>query len=343
MENSTSRVLVTGATGYIASHIITKLLGKGYAVRGTVRSLENTPKYQYLTDLKEQHPEYTKQLELVEGDLLKETEWPDIVEGCRYVLHVASPMIHVADDPEEIIRPAIDGTLNVLKAAAAKGVKKTVVTSSCLSLYANRTEERFYDENDWNDLEKFLAPYPKSKTLAEKAAWDFAKDHPEMELSTVLPSFVAGPTLVSSAFSSSQIIGGFLTGKTPVVPHVKLGIVDVRDIATAHIGIMEADGTNGERYAVFGQNIWMNEMVDILRGQYAEKGFQNITTTLGTREVLQKSDHPFAKLWIGIADYDRNLKRDKLDSKLNLRFFTLEETFSDMIPTLFEKGLLQKP
>ncbi|KAK4337227.1 hypothetical protein RND71_043733 [Anisodus tanguticus] len=199
-------VLVTGASGFVASHIVKTLLELGAKVRGTVRSLQNEEKVSFLRNLVENpaHP-----LELVEADLLKEETWAAAVKGCKYVLHVASPFpLAIPNSPDDLIKPAVDGTLSVLKACQEeKSVKRVVLTSSVVAIYEPYlplpkdaeeskllTEEHWIDGNDVN-----IEPYPRSKALAEKSAWDFVKEIPDgknkFELAVINPSLVLGPLL----------------------------------------------------------------------------------------------------------------------------------------------------
>jgi nucleoside-diphosphate-sugar epimerase len=185
-------ILVTGASGYIAAHIVKQLMENGYRVRGTVRNLTDSKKCDPLRKLVEnpKHP-----LELVEADLLNESSWPNAVAGCTYVVHTASPFPNAAPKDEmELIKPAVDGTLFVLKACALEDstVKRVVLTSSVASVSGDVTTHGYtYSEKDWSDPNK-IGAYSKSKVLAEKSAWDFVKEnsHHKFELTTINPGFV---------------------------------------------------------------------------------------------------------------------------------------------------------
>jgi len=177
MSSQKNTVLVTGATGYIAGWCIINLLEEGYRVRGTVRELSSA------AELKQSLKPYTsraEELELVEADLLADEGWDEAVTGCEYVLHIASPFpIEIPEDEEILIRPAVDGTRRVLVAAARHGIRRVVLTSSIAAISSAQPDQnRTFTEADWSKLNGNIDPYPKSKTLAEKAAWEFMEKLP---------------------------------------------------------------------------------------------------------------------------------------------------------------------
>ena len=206
-------VLVTGISGFIASWVAHGALKLGYRVRGTVRSLKNEDKVKHLRDL---CPGSLYKVELVEADLMNEEGWAGAVDGCDYILHVASPfVIDEPKDPNDLILPAINGTLNVLKAASnmKKLPKRVVVTSSSAAvMYGTNTEGRVYTDEDWtvvDDKEHPVNAYTKSKYLAERAAWDFVEKLPadkKFEMCTINPTLVQGPMLSGSQCSSAEIV-----------------------------------------------------------------------------------------------------------------------------------------
>lgn len=202
-------VLVTGASGYIATHVVQQLLEAGYKVKGTVRSLENEEKVKPLTELAGENGT----LDLVEADLLKEEGWLDAVKGCSYVLHIASPFpLDQPRNEDDVVKPAVDGTMNVLKAChEAKCVKRVVLTSSNAAVFGNSKNKTgtTVTEEDWTDLTKHVEPYQKSKTQAEKAAWEYVEGLPEderFELAAVNPCFVMGPALCGTPGTSMKIM-----------------------------------------------------------------------------------------------------------------------------------------
>ncbi|MGW2660976.1 SDR family oxidoreductase [Nocardia tengchongensis] len=250
-------VLVTGASGYVAGHVIQELLGQGYRVRGTVRSAARAADVAALLP----------GVELVEADLGADAGWDAAVAGCRYVLHTASPFpAGVPEHEDELIRPAVDGTLRVLRAAAAAGVERVVITSSIAAIQGGN-EGRVLTEADWSDTARCDA-YAKSKTLAERAAWDFAAEHPEIELAVINPGMIIGPILRAEAGTSVDGIRALLAGGMPGVPRLNFATVDVRDLAVAHRLAMETPGAANNRYICAGAAISFPELAQILAQRY---------------------------------------------------------------------------
>ena len=278
---SPPQVLVTGASGYIATHIVQQLLlGGKVKVRGTVRSLKNESKAAPLMKLV---PDAKYPLELVEADLLNEESWIQAVNGCDYVYHTASPFpFDVPRDENEIIKPAVEGTLNVLKACTAAGsVKRVVLTSSATAVAGGFSipREKPYNEEDWAD-EAICTAYEKSKVRAERAAWDFVKEldaNKKFELATITPTFVIGPPLTPSSAESSSIdaIKKAFTKEVPILIEMSIPIADVRDVAAAHIAAMETPVAAGQRYVVdCGKNLWWKELADIMTEEFGEQGYK---------------------------------------------------------------------
>uniref|UniRef100_A0A158R515 3Beta_HSD domain-containing protein n=1 Tax=Syphacia muris TaxID=451379 RepID=A0A158R515_9BILA len=280
------RVLVTGASGYLALHCVQQLLRQGYCVRGTVRDLQNERKVNPLKQL-----EYSSgHLELVEADLEFEEEW---LRDCDYVLHVASPWPIVAD--ERTITVAVNGTMNVVRAVAKCGtVRKVVVTSSCAAINdGHQNDERIFDESCWTDLSsKTVDNYARSKTLAEKAVWDFWSDLDEsnrFQLTVLNPTFIIGPVLSdiqhgSAIEESFKIIGRMMDYKTFLAaPKVPLGMVDVRDVAAAHIKAMRSSATDGRRLLITSTpTVWFGDLTEWLRQEFSSQGYKITPITTPT-------------------------------------------------------------
>lgn len=264
------KVLITGATGYLAGHCIAELLAQGYSVRGTVRSLR-TADVGHLRALAE-HTD--GELEFVEADLTDDAGWSEAVEGCANVWHVASPFPStIPRDEDEVIRPAVDGTLRVLRAAQSSGtVRRVVLTSSTAAVQVGHDSDRVLTEADWTDPSK-ADPYSKSKTLAEKAAWDFARES-GLDLVVINPSNIFGPLLNASVGTSLELIRRMMRGALPVVPKIGWDVVDVRDLARLHRLAMETPAAAGNRYIATSQLIWAREMASVLAGRYRPLGYR---------------------------------------------------------------------
>jgi nucleoside-diphosphate-sugar epimerase len=263
-----SAILVTGGTGFIGSHTILQLLAAGHQVRTTVRDVRRAGDVRAM--LKEGGTEPGSRLSFIAADLRSDAGWAEAVTGCEYVLHIASPF--PADAPahqDELIVPAREGTLRVLRAARAAGVKRVVLTSSFAAIGYGRPPQRgLYDETNWTDPTAEVAAYVKSKTLAERAAWDFSAAGTGLELSVVNPVGVLGPVLGPDFSSSILLVKRMMDGGMPGCPQLYFGVVDVRDVADLHIRAMTAPAAGGERFlAAAGDFLSLLDIADILRSR----------------------------------------------------------------------------
>ncbi len=247
-------VLLTGASGYIGKHITLRLLNQGYLVRASVRSLAKSAEVISAVEpgLIDKSKLNTR-LTFVELDLEKDAGWDLALKGIDVLMHTASPFpIASPKDENELIRPAVDGTLRALKAAKSAGVKRVILTSSVAAIYgcelpAGKTE---FDETMWTDVTHPIGrgAYTKSKTLAEKAAWDYVKNEaPEIALTTINPALVLGAPLDKNFGSSISLVERILKGKDPMLPDTSFSIVDVRDVAQMHVSAISNDATKNER------------------------------------------------------------------------------------------------
>jgi len=265
-----STVLVTGGSGFIGSHCILQLLAAGHQVRTTVRNLNREGEVRAM--LKQGGADAGDRLSFFAADLQSDAGWADAVKGCEYVLHVASPIpAGVPKDENDLIIPARDGALRVLKAARDAGVRRVVLTSSFAAIaYGHKPQTAPYNETDWTDLKgRFVPPYQKSKTIAERAAWDFiAKEGGTLELSIVNPVGVFGPVLGPDYSPSILIVQRMMDGSVPGCPKLYFGLVDVRDVADLHIRAMTNPAAKGERFlAVAGKTVSMREIALVLKAR----------------------------------------------------------------------------
>jgi nucleoside-diphosphate-sugar epimerase len=263
-----STVLVTGGSGFIASHCILQLLAAGHQVRATVRNLARDADIRSM--LRQGGAEPGSRLTLFAADLLADEGWPEAVAGCDYVLHLASPLPPaVPKDENEIIVPAREGALRVLRAARAAGVRRVVLTSSFAAIgYGHPVQAAPFDETLWTDAASHgIQPYPKSKTLAEAAAWQFMqREGGSLELTAINPAGVFGPVLGPDYSSSILLVQRLMDGAVPGCPRLWFGVVDVRDVANLHIRAMTHPAARGERFiAVSGDFLRIVEMAKILR------------------------------------------------------------------------------
>lgn len=268
------KVLVTGATGFIASHLILQLLDKGYEVRGTARSTEKAGR---LNKILSDYAGKPVNIEIVAADLSSDEGWAEAVKGVSYVQHVASPFpTDAPKSADELIIPARDGALRVLRAAKAEGVKRVVMTSSMAAIGYGWGDKRpeLLTEIHWSNSDNLSdnTAYARSKTIAEKAAWDYVNgEGAGLELSVINPVAVLGPAMSKDVSSSLQLVSQPLEGKLPAFPKLSFGVIDVRDVARAHIEAMLRPEANGERFICAGDILWMDEMGEVLRKAFPDR------------------------------------------------------------------------
>jgi len=266
-----STVLITGISGFIASHCAVELLNAGYRVRGTLRSLERAGRVQ---DTLARYADASN-LDFAETDLESDAAWGEALAGCQHVLHVASPFpVNQPKDEQVLIRPAVEGTMRVLRAASEAGVERFVQTSSMAAVQYGHPRDRTapFTEADWTVVDApGVTPYAKSKTLAERAARDFVQEHAgNLHYSSVNPGLVLGPLLGADVRASAEIIQLMLDGKYPGTPRVSFACVDVRDVARMHRLALEAHVPSGGRYLGVAQCLWMVEIARAIKSQLGD-------------------------------------------------------------------------
>jgi nucleoside-diphosphate-sugar epimerase len=321
------RALVTGAAGFIAGHCVRELAARGYEVRGTVRPSSADPAVDGLTAV-------------VRADLDSDEGWAQAVAGCDYVLHVASPFpLEDPSDPDVLVRPAVEGTLRVLRAAAASGtVRRVVLTSSVAAIRPPGGRcPRPLTEDDWADPDS-SDPYQRSKTRAERAAWDFITANPRLELAVINPGMTFGPVQQPGGRLSTSLepIRRLLAREVPGVPRLGSNMVDVRDLAVAHRLAMELPAAAGNRYVCAGPHLWMSDMAAILARRYR----------------VPRRPVPFWLVWlIGrfdpvvrsvLPDIGRSVEvsTDKARRELGWTMRPVDETVLDTAASLIEHGFV---
>lgn len=319
------RVVVTGASGFIAGHVIAELRSHGYRVRGTARRPVDG-----LDDV-------------VTADLSRDDGWAAAVEGCDYVMHVASPFPNETPKSEdELVRPAVDGTLRVLRAAADAGVKRVVMTSSIAAVSSGHPDEAVRTEADWSIVDRSAA-YAKSKTLAEQAAWDFARAS-GLDLVTVNPGMVLGPLLGPTIGTSVQVVRRLLTREVPASPKMGFAPVDVRDVAIAQRLAMETPAAAGNRYILAGDNVWMRDIAAMLAEEFNPRGYRVPTGALPTSllrvmALFDSSIRP-ALEFVGRREL---VSADKARSELGWTMRPVRDTILDTARSLIDLGLAPNP
>jgi len=267
-------VLVTGGSGFIGAHCILQLFKAGYRVRTTVRSLRRESDVRAM--LKTGGAEPGDALSFTAADLTSDAGWPEAISGCAYVLHVASPFpATMPKDENELIAPAREGALRVLRAARDAAVRRVVLTSSFAAIgYGVEIPNRPFTEEDWTDPHGGeMSAYVKSKTIAERAAWDFVANQGRgLELSVVNPVGVFGPLLGPDYSTSIQIVQRLMDGAVPGCPRISFGIVDVRDVADLHLRAMTNPAAQGQRFlAAAGDFMSIQEIARLLKARMGER------------------------------------------------------------------------
>ena len=267
------KVLVTGASGFIAEHCIIELLKNGYSVKGSLRTMNRE---QEVRDAVKTETDDTK-LEFCKLDLLEDDGWEDAMWDCDYLMHVASPfVIEDPKDENELIKPAKEGTLRALNAAKKAGIKRVVLTSSVAAVNSHMMSGTS-DHTTWTDINsKYVTPYQKSKTIAEKAAWDFYNNQDnsnKMEMAVINPGGVMGPQLGNDlGGASTQIVSQLISGKFPMIPALSFPFIDVRDVAILHLKAMTTPEADGKRFiAAHSEPTWMYQVAEVLSAAGYEK------------------------------------------------------------------------
>ena len=276
------KVLVTGGSGYIALHCISLLLKEGYAVRTSLRSMKRKKEIQEALSGSIKNNE---SLEFCELDLMRDEGWDAAVKGCSYVLHVASPVYEKnMQDENSFIQPAKEGLLRALKPAVKYKIKRFVMTSSIAAITQGH-EDKEIDESFWSVIDENTLPYIKSKTYAEKAMWDYMNQIEEtkkIEVCTINPSFVFGPSLTHDMGASNLLIRALLVGRLPALAKIQFNVVNVLDVAKAHVLALKSDSAAGQRFIVSEKALWLSDIAEILKNN----GFKKVPTIVAPNFLL---------------------------------------------------------
>jgi dihydroflavonol-4-reductase len=332
-------VLVTGASGFIAGHCILRLLKEGYAVRGSLR----TPSRADEVRMALAPHVSTDDLSFVTLDLSSDDGWEEVLKGCTYLLHVASPFPNASPDHEDdLIIPARDGALRALRAAAKAGVIRTVMTSSVAAIAygENRGDDYVYSEEDWSNTEGGISAYAKSKTMAESAAWDFmaTEETGGMELAVINPGAVLGPLLGSNFSTSGDMVKKLLDGSVPACPAIGFPCIDVRDVADAHFEAMLKPIAAGRRYALVGPYAWMIDVSRILH----EAGYKSPTKKLPNFmvHILGIFDKTLRLIKSGLG-VRHDISNERLRTELGIEPRSLDDMVLSMAESMVKFDVVQ--
>ena len=343
-DPSATRVLVTGATGFIAGHCILQLLQQGYCVRGTLRTMARAPQVRAALEAQGQSVE---RLEIVWADLLQDAGWPEAASDCDFVLHLAMPLPQRRPKHEdELIVPAREGTLRVLRAAVGAGVRRVVLCSSLAAVgLGHRTPGKVFTEADWSRLDRPIGPYPRAKTVAERAAWDFVtgpENTSHLELAVMHPGDVLGPLLDRGQHISANAILGCMGKGAVGVPRLSMPVVDVRDVATAHLAAMLVPEAAGQRFCCSAATVTMQDIALILRRAFAGRGYRIISWTLPD-PVVRLAGRFMPGVWaivprLGAPPFD--VSTEHITTVLGWQPRSVEEAVISMAESMVRLGLL---
>ncbi|MDR4885904.1 NAD-dependent epimerase/dehydratase family protein [Serratia marcescens] len=339
-----AKILVTGATGFVGSHTVLRLLRGKHKTRVTIRSEEQ--RNNILQVLNDSGVDIESNLEFVIADLWDDEGWDEAVDGMNYIIHHASPFpVTPPKDENELIIPARDGTLRVLTAASKAKVSRVVITSSYAAVGYTITPDDHYTEANWTDSNTFGLPaYHKSKILAERAAWDFVSTHPELELVVINPTGIFGPELFDRPSGSIGLISAMLSGNMPAVPIMYFGVVDVRDVVDIHLRAMVHPKAAGERFlAVSGSSLSLFDASVILREEFPE-----FTGLLPSKELTIDEVRDGAKTNPSLRDAAALqgripiISNEKARTILEWSPLDVKDTIIDTAKALFELGVVNK-
>lgn len=337
-------VLVTGATGYIAKHLILQLLNAGYSVVGSARTLSREDELRasltpFLNDAAA-----LDRLRVVELDLTKDAGWSDAMAGVDVLMHTASPFpMAMPNDEQDLIRPAVEGAMRAVKAAKAAGVTRVIMTSSLVAVMNCEVPEgrELYNESDWSDLSGPAASaYLKSKTMAERAVWDWQSSAaPEMQITMINPSFVLGAPLDNNFGTSIDLIERLMRGKDPMLPDIGFPSVDVRDIALMHIRAMENPDSIGKRILGVDRHLRFVDIATLLKTDHPSR---KIATRLAPNFLIRimalfdKAIH----LIVPSLGKREEVSNERAKSLLGIEFRDVRQSVRDSGAYLVDNNLL---
>lgn len=341
-KSKSTKVLVTGANGFIGLNTVLGLLKLDYNVRATVRNKSHKNK---ILETLSEHLDPSK-LEFAIADLNNDEGWLNAVKGCDFVIHTASPYpIDNPKDENELFIPARDGTLRVLRAAQNEGIKRVVMLSTIGAIFdGHEGENRTFDENDWSDLNKTRLTYHKSKTIAECAAWDFinsSENKSRLEMVTVNPSNVFGPVLDGHHHTATEWYRTLMRAEIPGVPHAQIDFVDVRDLIEVLIKALTAPEAAGNRFILNGASITLLEFAEILHDNFYERGFR-VPNHILPDFVIRLIGHfvPKVNIIASRLNWKYEFSTEKAQTVFGWQPRPYKQTIIDMAESLIRHGIV---
>lgn len=338
------RVLLTGVSGFLGLHTAIQLLEKGYTVIGTLRNFERAG---IIKAIVEKHTSNAQNISFVEADLKSTDVWFQLTENIDFIQHIASPFPRVLPKKEEeLIEPAKLGTLNILKAASANKVKRVVITSSIASIAYGKTKNELtsvLNEDNWTDEtdKKDTTPYIRSKTTAEKSAWEFIKkDTSGLELTTVLPGAILGPVLENDFGTSANIVIKLMDGSTPALPKIGFDIIDVRSVADLLIKAMELPQANHQRYMASSGYLTFKEIAAILKLHYPNRKIPSKEIPNLFVKLLSNFDTALKPILIDLG-VKRKMDISKAINELGWKPLPLDEAVLACAKSIIELGIIK--
>jgi len=341
MKNT--KVLLTGISGFVGSHTAIQLLERGYSVTGTLRDIKRA------TSVKEIIGKHTgiENLTLAQADLQDETTWNTLTKGVDYIQHIASPFPReLPKNENDLIIPAREGALTILRAASANGVKRVVLTSSSGAIMYGKPKHKrnaTFDETHWTDITniKDTTPYFRSKTIAEKAAWDFIEqDESGLELTTVCPGAILGPVLEDDFGTSANIVIKIMDGSSPALPNIGFDMVDVRSIANLLIRAMELPQAANQRYVGSAGYMKFKDVAQILKSAYPARKIPTSVLPDFFVRLFSNFDQSLKPILIDL-NMQRMVDSTKARQELGWDPLSNEEAVLSCATSLFALGLVK--
>jgi dihydroflavonol-4-reductase len=338
-------VLVTGASGFIAKHVVRSLLDSGYEVRGTVRAPSRGEQVSEAVRQGVVEPSAVdERLTFTVADLELDEGWGDAMEGIDAVVHTASPFpIAQPKDESVLIRPAVEGTLRVLRAAHDADIDRVVLTSSTVAIVGTdlRAGREMFDEEDWTDVDRRgVTGYARSKTLAERAAWSFVRDEaPTIALTTINPAFVSGPPLDDEIGSSMSLMVRILSGKDPMLPRYGIPVVDVRDVAEMHVRALQRPDTAGKRYIAAAGSMWLAEMGGALKAAHPDRKIATRSAPNLAMRALGLFDREVRSIVPNLGSIER-VSNQRAIADMDMTFIPPEQALCDAAAYLLANDLV---